>query len=126
MKRSNQHDGKAVAKGAVAAEPDRVRYGLRLFVTGTTPKSARAIRNIRAICDDNLPGQYDLEIIDIYQNPEYLVTEQIAVTPTLVKRYPLPLKKLIGDLSDTARVMAGLDILARPIPFAPAVARNAI
>ena len=93
-------------------------YRLRLFVTGTTPRSARAIRNIRAICEENLAGRYDLEVIDIYQHPEHVRAEQIIVTPTLVKQFPPPVRKLIGDLSDTARVLAALDIVARLPPVA--------
>jgi circadian clock protein KaiB len=106
MKRANSTGNKS---------PDPERYLLRLFVTGTTPRSARAIRNIRAVCEDHLPDRYDLEVIDIYQHPEYVRTEQIIVTPTLVKQNPLPVRKLIGDLSDTARVLAGLDIVPRPL-----------
>jgi len=87
------------------------RYQLRLFVTGTTPRSDRAIRNIRAICEDNLRGRYDLEVVDIYQHPERIKPEQIVVTPTLVRECPLPPRRMIGDLSDTARVLAGLDIV---------------
>ncbi len=95
------------------ADPETAHYRLRLFVTGTTPRSARAIRNIRAICEDNLAGRYDLEVIDIYQHPEHVRAEQIVVTPTLVKQLPNPPRKLIGDLSDTPRVLAGLDIVVR-------------
>jgi len=88
-------------------------------VTGTTPRSARAIRNIRAICEENLPGRYDLEVIDIYQHPATVQAEQIIVTPTLVKQFPLPIRKLIGDLSDTERVLAGLDIVPTAILAKP-------
>ncbi len=101
-------------KREVETDPDLVPYRLTLFVTGTTPRSARAIRNIRLICEDNLAGRYGLEVIDIYQHPELAKTEQIIVTPTLVKHFPLPIRKLIGDLSDTDRVLAGLDIV-RPL-----------
>jgi circadian clock protein KaiB len=93
-----------------AVKPEVARYRLRLFVTGTTPRSARAIQNLRAICEEHLQSRYDLEVIDIYQHPEHVTAEQIVVTPTLVKQSPLPLRKLIGDLSDTARVLAALDI----------------
>ena len=86
------------------------RYQLRLFVTGMTPRSARAVRNIREICEEHLPGRYELEVIDIYQHPDQARTEQIVVTPTLVKYLPIPVRKLIGDLSDKERVLAGLDI----------------
>jgi circadian clock protein KaiB len=97
------------------------RYILRLFVTGTTPRSLRAIQNLHALCEANLPGQYDLEVIDIYQHPEQAMPEQIVVTPTLVKEFPLPLRRMIGDLSDTERVLTGLGIPQQQL----ARARNA-
>jgi circadian clock protein KaiB len=96
---------------AVTALPHRERYWLRLFVTGSAPKSIRAIQNIRALCDKQLFGRYDLEVVDVYQHPERAEPEQIVVTPTLVKQLPLPLRKIIGDLSDTQKVLAGLDIV---------------
>ncbi len=98
---------------ALAAGDSKDRYLLRLYVTGTTPKSARAIQNIRAVCDQQLHGRYDLEVIDIYQHPEQAKPDQIVAAPTLVKSLPLPVRKLIGDLSDKERVLAGLDVLPR-------------
>ena len=92
------------------------RYLLRLYVTGTTPRSAKAIRNIRAVCEEKLHGRYDLEVIDIYQKPELVGPAQIVVAPTLVKRLPLPVRRLIGDLSNTERVLAGLDLVPRQPP----------
>jgi circadian clock protein KaiB len=86
------------------------RYKLRLFVTGSTPRSTRAIENMQKICDENLEGQYDLEIIDVYQNPEATRDLQIIATPTLVKILPEPLRRIIGDLSDKERVLAGLNL----------------
>ena len=86
-------------------------YVLRLYVTGSTPKSARAIRNIQAICEEKLQGRYELEVIDIYQHPGRLKPEQIVVAPTLVKSLPLPVRRIIGDLSNTERVLVGLDIV---------------
>lgn len=88
-------------------------YVLRLFVTGTTPRSLRAIQNIRALCEEKLQGRYDLEVIDIYQHPDRAKPEQIVVTPTLVKKLPLPFRKIIGDLSDKDRVLVGLDLQPR-------------
>jgi circadian clock protein KaiB len=87
------------------------RYVLSLFVTGSTPKSLRAIRNIRALCEETLHGRYELTVIDIYQHPELVKPEQIVVTPTLIKKLPSPLRKLIGDLSNTDRLLLGLDIV---------------
>ena len=86
------------------------RYVLRLYVTGSTPRSARAIENMRRICAENLQDRYDLEVIDIYQNPEAARDAQILAAPTLVKLLPLPLRKFIGDLSNEEKVLAGLAI----------------
>lgn len=116
MKRVNAADSTKVFEEALAAEPRSEQYHLSLFITGTTPKCARAIENIRAICEANLPGQYELEVIDIYQHPEQAQPEQIVVTPTLVKKLPLPFRRVIGDLSDSDRVLAGLDINRPPLP----------
>jgi circadian clock protein KaiB len=119
MKRSKALDSTKAFEDALAAKPDAACYRLRLFITGTTPKCARAIKNIRAICEANLPGRYDLEVIDIYQHPEQAKPEQIIVTPTLVKKLPLPFRRMIGDLSDNERVLIGLDIVRRPLPVKP-------
>jgi circadian clock protein KaiB len=100
---------------ALESEPKADHYLLRLYVSGTTPRSARAIQNIRAICEEKLQGRYDLEVIDIYQHPEQARPEQVVVTPTLVKKLPLPVRRLIGDLSNTERVLVGLDIVPRQI-----------
>lgn len=83
---------------------------LRLFVTGSTPRSSRSIFNIRNLCENRLLGRYKLEVIDIYQQPELARQEQIIAAPTLIKSLPLPLRKLVGDLSDADRVMVGLDL----------------
>ena len=119
MKRSKALDSVKAFEDALAAEPHAAHYRLRLFVTGTTPRCARAIKNIRAICEENLLGRYDLEVIDIYQHPEQAKPEQIVVTPTLVKKLPLPLRKMIGDLSDNERVLVGLDIVRHPVSAKP-------
>ena len=115
MKRTTVQDHTTARRAALGGESKAAHYRLRLFVTGTTPRSARAIQNIRAICEDNLEGHYDLEVVDIYQHPENVKAEQIVVTPTLVKQFPLPLRKLIGDLSDTERVLDALDIVPRQL-----------
>ena len=86
---------------------------LRLYVTGTTGKSVRAIQNIRRICEEHLQGLYDLEVVDIYKNLALARGDQIIAAPTLVKRLPVPLRRLIGDMSDEQRVLAGLDL--RPV-----------
>jgi circadian clock protein KaiB len=81
-----------------------------LFVTGSTPRSTRAIANMRKICDENLDGRYDLEVVDVYENPEATKELQVIATPTLIKILPEPLRRIIGDLSDKERVLAGLDL----------------
>ena len=86
------------------------RYILRLYVTGTTPRSSRAIANIRMICETHLEGRYDLEVIDIAQHPALARGEQIIAAPTLIKTAPLPLRRFIGDMSQTERLLAGLDL----------------
>lgn len=86
------------------------KYLLRLYVTGTTQRSMRAIANIKSICEDYLKGRYQLEVIDIYQNPSLGKGEQIIASPTLIRRLPLPLRRFIGDLSDTERILLGLDL----------------
>lgn len=120
MKHPSVRQKTKAADIAFDADPEKTYYRLRLFVTGTTPRSTRAIRNIRAICEEHLANRYDLEVIDIYQHPEHVRVEQIIVTPTLVKHLPQPVRKLIGDLSDTARVLAALDVVIhRPILVRP-------
>jgi circadian clock protein KaiB len=86
------------------------KYVLRLYVTGMTPRSTRAIQNIKKICDEELKGRCDLEVVDIYQRPMLAEGEQIIATPTLVKKLPLPLRRFIGDLSDMERIVLGLDL----------------
>ena len=86
------------------------QYVLRLYVTGTTPKSMRAIENIKKICEGHVQGRYDLEVIDIYQKPALARGEEIIAVPTLIKKLPLPLRRIIGDLSDSEHVLFGLDL----------------
>ena len=101
-------------RAILAAAVSDQRYVLRLYVTGSTPRSVRAIQNIRAICEKHLQGRYDLEVIDIHQQPVLARGEQIIAAPTLIKRLPAPLRKVVGDLSDSDRVLMGLDL--RPMP----------
>ena len=86
------------------------KYSLRLFVTGSTPKSIRAITNIKRICETHLKGRYFLEVIDIYQQPVLAKGEQIIAAPTLIKELPLPLRRFIGDMTNTDRILIGLDL----------------
>jgi circadian clock protein KaiB len=90
--------------------PPRPQYVLRLYVTGLTPRSVRAITNIKEICEEHLKGRYDLQVIDIYQQPVLARGEQIIAVPTLIKKLPPPLRRIIGDLSDRERVLIGLDL----------------
>ena len=85
-------------------------YVLRLYVTGMTARSSRAVNNLRTICDEYLQGRYELEIIDIYQQPTLAQGEQIIAAPTLIKALPPPLRRVIGDMSSSERVLVGLDI----------------
>jgi circadian clock protein KaiB len=86
------------------------KYVLKLYVSGSSPKSTRAISNIREICEQYLPGRYELEVIDIYQQPELARSEQIVAAPTLIKKLPIPLRRMIGDLTRTERIKVGLDL----------------
>jgi circadian clock protein KaiB len=86
------------------------KYVLKLFITGVTPRSTRAIGEIKKICEEHLNGRYDLEIIDIYQQAELAKGEQIIAAPTLIKKLPLPLRRFIGDMSDSDRILIGLDL----------------
>lgn len=86
------------------------KYVLRLFIAGMTPNSRRAVENVRRICDEYLEGRYELEIVDIYQQPALAEDEQILAAPTLIKKLPFPLRKLIGDMSNTEKVLLGLDL----------------
>ena len=89
---------------------DAARYVLRLYITGSTARSARAISNIRKICEEHLEGRYDLEVVDICQHPTLAEGEQIIAAPTLIKELPLPLRRFIGDMSQTGRILLGLDL----------------
>jgi circadian clock protein KaiB len=85
-------------------------YRLRLFVTGATPNSSRAISNLKEICEKYLKGNYELEIIDVYQQPLIAEREQLIALPLLIKNSPLPKRRLIGDMSDTEKVLKGLNV----------------
>jgi circadian clock protein KaiB len=89
------------------------KYVLRLYVSGSTSKSALAIGNIKRICEQHLKNRYDLEVIDIYQQPHLAREEQIVAVPTLIKRSPPPLRRLIGDMSNQEKVLLGLDLGVR-------------
>ena len=109
MKKSGDRSGAGAAPRRRSAGE---RYILRLYVAGLTARSSAAIRNLRALCEEHLEARYDLEVIDICEHPETARGEQIIAAPTLVKQLPLPLRRLIGDMSDEKRVLAGLDLKA--------------
>ncbi len=94
----------------VAGAKDEHRYALRLYVAGVSPRSTVAIANVRRICEEHLAGRYDLEVVDLYRDPVLSSGERIIAVPTLIKRLPLPLRKFIGDMSDTERILVGLDL----------------
>lgn len=91
-------------------DTNELHYSLRLYVAGLTPRSQEAIRNITAICEELLSGFYDLEVIDLYLNPSLARVEQIIAAPTLIKKWPLPLRKIIGNMSDKQKVLIGLNL----------------
>ena len=93
-----------------AARQDPATYVFRLYVAGMTPKSTQAIASIRELCKKHLAGRYELEVIDIYQQPELTREEQIIASPTLIKKLPLPLRRFIGDMSDTDKFLVGIDL----------------
>jgi len=107
VKTSNEEFEKA------AANRGHATYVLRLYVAGMAPKSIRAVANVRKLCEEYMAGSYELEVIDIYQQPKLAKGEQIIATPTLIKKLPLPLRKLIGDMSDTERFLIGIDLKPR-------------
>jgi circadian clock protein KaiB len=91
------------------------KYILRLYVAGMSPKSMQAIENIKRICEEHLPGRYQLEVIDVYQYPIFAKDGQIVAAPTLIKELPPPLRKLIGSMSNTERVLIGMDLKCKDI-----------
>jgi circadian clock protein KaiB len=89
---------------------EREAYRLRLYVAGQAPRSVLAVRNLKQICEEHLPGRCDVEIIDLLEQPQAARSDQILAVPTLVRRLPEPVRKIVGDLSNTERVLAGLDL----------------
>lgn len=106
---------KKISKGTKEIEKaikkaSKEKYILKLYVTGLTPASTKAISNIKEICEEYLKGRYELDVIDIYQQPVLAKGEQILAAPTLIKKIPLPLRKFIGDMSNTEKILLGLDL----------------
>ena len=109
-KSEDKPEDKVEAFEKAAKDAKKGNYALRLFVTGTTPRSMRAISNIKEICEEHLKSRYELEIIDLYQYPGLAKGEQIIAVPSLIKKLPLPIRRLVGELSDREKVLFGLDI----------------
>jgi circadian clock protein KaiB len=101
---------KAEFERSLKAARPQDRYVLRLYVTGMTPRSTAAIQSIKAICEEHLQGRYELEVVDVYKHPGLARGEQIIAAPTLVKYLPLPLRRFIGDMSKTEKILFGLDL----------------
>ena len=110
-------ESKAKAKAAAAAKSEAEEkadaFVLRLYVAGQTPKSITAFINLKKICEEHLAGRYKIEVIDLLENPQLAQGDQILAIPTLVRRLPEPMRRIIGDLSNTERVLIGLDLLPR-------------
>lgn len=88
-------------------------WKLRLYVVGQTPRAVAAFANLKRLCEKHLPGRYEIEVVDLLENPRLAADDQIIAVPTLVRRLPPPMKKIIGDLSNEVRVLVGLDLLPR-------------
>ncbi len=115
--RDDDSDGDSRAgapHGGGGGDGDDGRYRLRLYVAGHTPRSVAATANLRRVCETHLAGRYEIEVIDLLQNPELAAGDQILAIPTLVRRLPPPLKRIIGDLSNAEKVLVGLEI--KPVP----------
>ena len=97
------------------SEEEKEFWELRLYVAGQTPRSLTALANLKKICDEHLAGKYHIEVIDLMKNPQLARGDQILAVPTLVRKLPVPLRKLIGDLSNTEKVLVGLDLRERRV-----------
>jgi circadian clock protein KaiB len=101
---------KATGGSGKNAKPTKDAWELRLYVAGQTPKSLAAFANLKKICEEHLKGKYHIEVVDLLKNPQLASGDQILAIPTLVRKLPPPIKKIIGDLSNTLRVLVGLDV----------------
>jgi circadian clock protein KaiB len=104
---------KSAAPEAMSTKAESRTFVLRLYVAGQTPKSIAAFTNLKKICEEHLAGRYQIEVIDLLENPKLARGDQILAIPTLVRELPEPVRKIIGDLSNTERVLIGLDLLPR-------------
>lgn len=114
MKQTPSKRLKAARNGHFSqTDGDASRWNLRLYVAGQTPRSITGFQNLKNICEEYLKGQYHIEVVDLMENPQLARGDQILAVPTLVRKLPQPIRKIIGDLSDTERVLVGLDIQPR-------------
>jgi circadian clock protein KaiB len=104
---------KTTTTAVTASPPPPETWNLRLYVAGMTPRAVAAFENLKKLCEEHLPGRYIIEIIDLLENPKLAVGDQIIAVPTLVRKLPPPMKKIIGDLSNEERVLVGLDLRQR-------------
>ncbi len=109
MKKKTQ---KLASNGANSSPPEGEQFSLRLYVAGQTPKSLTAFANLKRLCEEHLPGQYRIEVVDLVKNPHLAQADQIIALPTLVRRLPEPIKRVVGDLSNSEKVLVGMDILS--------------
>ena len=110
MKEKNKIKSAAEKFDMKIPDLDKDRYILRLYITGTTRRSTLAITNLKIICEEYLEGRYELEVIDLYQKPHLAKGDQIIAAPTLIKKLPLPFRRIIGDMTDIEKVLLGLDL----------------
>jgi circadian clock protein KaiB len=114
--KSERHDSHAKTSGRSTKEKDKNdKWILRLFIAGQSPKAIKAFNNLKTICDVELKGRFEIEVIDLLKNPELGHQENILALPTLVRKLPMPVRKIIGDLSDKERVLIGLDLKQQQI-----------
>lgn len=112
VKKKPPVDSSAVFEKLLKDTAKDEHYSLRLYITGSTVRSSQAVTNIRSLCEEYLQGRYDLEVIDIYQQPVEAAAEQIIAAPTLIKRLPSPPRRFVGNLSDREKVIVGLDLVS--------------
>ena len=110
----NPHDSTVEFEQALLRVQDK-HYILRLYIAGNSPQSARAIASVKKICEENLKGYYELQVIDLYQQPQLAEGEQIIAAPTLIKKLPMQLRRIIGDMSSAERVLVGLDLRKKTV-----------
>jgi circadian clock protein KaiB len=118
MKKAQKPAPQRPAARRKAADKTPAQWDLRLYVAGQTPRSVKAFANLKKICDEYLPGEYHIEVIDLLVDPQLARGDQIIAVPTLVRKLPEPMRKIIGDLSNTEKVLVGLDIRPRKMEAA--------